>query len=263
MESAQEVSYESIVMLATSMVFVLVFAIITFIYLFQRKLIKRRIDYQQIESLLKKQELKTAYATMDGQETERKRIAEDLHDNMGSMLASLRMYTDLLKEKATDADLQRLAGKVAELTEQTATETRRISHELSVSSLKLIGLKAPIEQLCQAIQEARQIEVEHSVLVQANLPGDLSINLYRIVQELLTNTLKHARASHVRLELTQVANDYLSLIYEDNGQGFDPASVKAGMGLQNLRARVDRFRGTISIDSSPARGTTIIIEIPL
>jgi signal transduction histidine kinase len=245
------------------MVFILVFAIISFIYLFQRKLIKRKIDYQQIESLLKKEELKSAYATLEGQESERKRIAEDLHDNMGSMLASLRLYSDLLQEKANDPEMQRLAGKVAELTEQTASETRRISHELNLSSLKLIGLKVPIEQLCQAIQEARKIEVEQSVTVQANLPGELSINIYRIVQELLTNTLKHARATHVRLELTQVANDYLSLIFEDNGQGFDPALVKAGMGLQNLRARVDRFRGTISIDSSPVRGTTTIIEIPL
>lgn len=263
MEAQAALTAQTTLLLGSTMILMLVFAIVSFIYLFQRKLIKRKIAYNEIESLLKKQELRSAYASMEGQENERKRIAEELHDNMGSLLASLRIYTDLLREKSLDPETQRLATKVAELSELTAVETRRISHELSTQSLKYLGLKVPIEELCRSISETQKIEVSASVMVQVELSSELTLNIYRIVQELITNTLKHAKATHVRLELTQVSNNYLSLIYEDNGHGFDLTIIKAGMGLHNLKARVERFEGSVSIESSINKGTTVIIEFPL
>jgi len=257
LQSSQEI-FNAVIASALLMIM-----LVTIILFATAKYFRKQQAYQEIENLLRKQELQSAYATIEGRESERKRIAEDLHDSMGSILHSLRIYSDLIMENSPNEETQRLAGKLSELTEQTANETRRISHELGASTLKHMGLQEPIQQLCQAIRDSQKVEVISTVSVQSSLANELTLNIYRVVQELLTNTLKHAKATKIRLELAEIANDYLSLIFEDNGQGFDAASVKAGMGLQNLRARVERFQGTITFDSNPTHGTTVIIEIPL
>jgi two-component system, NarL family, sensor kinase len=241
----------------------LIFSFVLFIYLYQKKISQKQQAFQQIEALLKKQELKFAYASIEGRESERKRIAEDLHDNMGSILASLRLYSDLIKEKSTDTEMIRISTKLSELTEQTANETRRISQELSDSSIKHLGVQEPIYQLCEAITQSQKLTVKANVNIQASLATELSFNIYRIVQELLTNALKHAKATTATLELSQIGNEYVSLIFGDNGQGFDQETVRSGMGLQSLNARVERFNGTIRIESKKGAGTNTIIEIPL
>jgi signal transduction histidine kinase len=239
-------------------------AVIFFAFIFQRKLFRKQKAYQEIEKLLKKEELKSAYALMEGGEQERKRIAEDLHDNLGSILATLRMYADTFLEQEKPAELQLVAQKIGLLTEQAAEETRRISHNLDSGLLKHFGLKLALTQLCEAINASRKITVDAVLDITQEVEGELSLNAYRITQELFSNTLKHARASKVRLELTQIPGEYLSLIFEDNGKGFSPRnSSSKGLGLQHLQARVDRFNGEITIESTENIGTTIIIEIPL
>jgi two-component system, NarL family, sensor kinase len=238
-------------------------ALISFIYLYQRKMLKRQIAFRQIESLLKKQELKLTYATIEARESERKKIAEDLHDNMGSLLSSLRLYSDLLREKSGDGELQRIAGKLSELTEQTANETRRISHDLSTNVLQHVGIAEPIRQLGLAITESQKLDVTTIVAIETQPASEMALNIYRIVQELFTNTLKHANATRARLELTQIGNQYLSLIFEDNGKGFDTGEMKEGLGLISLKARVERLRGNVMISSDRSKGTAVIIEIPL
>lgn len=253
-----------ILVLGTTAMLIMAFALVSFAFFFQRKLIKKQQAFQQIESLLKKQELHAAYALMEGREQERKAIAEDLHDSLGSILSTLRMYTDLLGEKVNDPEVKTLAAKISALTDQTAQETRRLSHKLDSGVLKHTGLREPLVQLCRAIEEASPLKIKATLNFESNLNGELSINLYRMVQELFTNTLKHARATQVRLEITQINNEYFSLIFEDNGIGFNPENRKtSGIGLTNMLARVERFRGTITVDSKPGHGTTTIIEIPI
>ncbi len=247
----------------TAAMLMMTLALVTFAFVFQRKLIKKQQAYQQIEKTLQKQELKSAYLLIEGREVERKRIAEDLHDNLGSILATLRLYSDLLVEKNTDPETKRLAERISLLTEQTATEARRISHNLSAGAIEQAGLKPPVEQLCEAIRQSHRLQIDTSIDVTTRLSGEITLNVYRIIQELFTNTLKHARATHVRLEISEIKGDYLSLIFEDNGIGFDASQPATGIGLQTIRARLDRIQGSLTIDASKNKGTTAIIEVNL
>lgn len=241
----------------------LMIVLVTIILVATAKYFRKQRSYIAIETLLKKQELNSAYAMIQGQEEERKRIAEDLHDSIGGLLATLRMYSDLLHEKETHPDTKELSGKIAELSELAAEETRRISHHLGSGLLKNFGLSTSLLQLCEVVKKSHHLTVSATLDLQKEPDGHLSINIYRIVQELFTNTLKHARATTVRIEVTEIEDDYLSIIFEDNGAGFDTTQTPTGMGLQNIKARIERFQGILTIDANAQRGTTVIIEIPL
>jgi len=249
-------------LLGTVSMIVMMIAIIIFAFLFQRKMLIKQKAYNEIENLLKQQELKATYAWMQGQEEERKRIAQDLHDSLGSTLSTVRMYSDLLLERNPAGDLHELASKISKLSADAATESRKIAHDLGAGVLTNFGLATAISELCEALEQ-RRLAVKSFINIPVTLPGELGINAYRIIQELVTNTLKHAQAKTIRLEVSVVNQEYLSIIFQDDGKGFDVSAVQRGMGLNNLKARTDRFSGTLTIDSNPSIGTTIIIELPL
>lgn len=253
-----------ILVLGTLTTVVTISAVIFFAFIYQRKLLNKQVAFQQIEKMLKKEELKSAYALIEGGEKERKRIAEDLHDNLGSLLATLRMYTDTFLEKEKPAHLHSIAEKIGKIAEQAAEETRRISHNLDSGLLKHFGLQVALMQLCEAINQSEKVKVEAFINIDQELEGEVSLNVYRIIQELFSNTLKHSRATKIRIEITQIPNEYMSLIFEDNGKGFDTKqALSKGIGLQHLHARVQRFNGELTIESNENIGTTVIIEIPM
>ncbi|MGW8122638.1 sensor histidine kinase [Roseivirga echinicomitans] len=262
MESGKEIAYKTFVYLGTLGMLLLASAVVLFIYLYQRKLLKKKIAFQEIEDLLRKQELKSTYALMEGKDIERKRIAEELHDNLGSILVTLNMYTDTALSTDDLTHKNELISRISEIATQASDETRKLSHRLDSVSLKHFGLKTALNDLVNAIREIRYISIESNILINNSINGDISLNIYRIAQELINNTLKHSEAKEIRIELQEVANDYLSFIYSDNGVGFNQNQVVSGMGLTNIRARVHKMAGEISIDSS-SKGINVIIEIPL
>ena len=264
MESkGSSLNIDLVLILGTSGMLLLATAIILFIYLYQRKLIKRKLAYQKIEDLLKKQELKSTYALIEGQEAERKRIAQDLHDSLGSMLVTLNMYADTLIGKAAKKEVKQLAEKISDITQQATEETRRISHNLDTSMLTHFGLEAAINDLLNAIRKAKSMAIVSHIHLPHRLHKEVSNNLYRIIQELINNTLKHAHATKIHLEVSQISTEYISLIYEDNGVGFDTSTKVNGMGLTNIASRIDTTGGTLQIDSKIKKGSSFIIEIPL
>ncbi len=262
MESESELTYYMILIAGTSGMLLLTIAIILFIYLYQRKLIKRKLAYQQIQNMLQKHELDSTYAILQAQDKERKRIAQDLHDNLGSILVTLNMYADTLGQKQTAEEKNDLAEKISKLALQANEETRNLSHSLDSGTLKHFGLNTALVDLVDAIKEAKDIKINLEVALQKLDNAEVSLNLYRIIQELFNNTLKHANASKITLELTQTQDNHISLIYEDNGIGFDEKGVNGkGMGLANLKLRTENINGHLTIDSNAGKGSTFIIEI--
>ena len=257
-------SIEESVLIVGSIVFiVLTFSIVFFIYLYQRKLIKRKIEFQKIEDLLKKQELQSAYALIEGQEKERKRIAQDLHDSLSSMLVTLNMYADSLLKKAHDPAVIHITSKIKSTAKQATEETRRISHNLDTGIIRHFGLAAAIKDLCEAVNGIGSMHVTHHVQLTDQTSKEVNVNIYRIIQELINNTLKHAQATKIHIELSQINYEYISLIYEDNGKGFDKDLVSDGIGLKNIQSRVDTLGASLEIDSKPGHGSTFIIELPI
>ncbi len=125
------------------------------------------------------------------------------------------------------------------------------------------GLKAALEQLQETISDSAGIQVQFITSgLTGRLPYESEMNLYRVVQELVSNTIKYSGATKITLQIGQ-QEDELNLMYEDNGKGFDLSKVKRGMGLDNIENRVKRLSGNLHIDSTPGYGMTVIIEIPI
>jgi signal transduction histidine kinase len=245
--------------IGTSAMTLMMLSIISFALAFQRKLARKAKEYREIEKLMQKQELQSAYFVIEGQEQERKRIAAELHDNIGGLLATLKIYSDLSIAKPGEEDAVRLNHKMNELSVTLGEEVRKLSHELDLRTLSGFGLKVAVEHLCEALTNSGKILVTPVIDIHRPVLESQSLHLYRIIQELITNTLKHAQAARIRIELTQIDED-ITLIYEDNGQGFDLRAIKKGMGMQNIGTRVNQMNGKLTFDSS-SNGTTCIIEI--
>ncbi|PIB36743.1 hypothetical protein BFP72_15710 [Reichenbachiella sp. 5M10] len=253
---------EMVLVLGTSGMLLLVASIILFIYLYQRKLLKKKLEYQEIEDLLKREELKSAYAMLEGKDKAYRQVAEELHDNLGSMLVTLGMLSDTIPKKKDEESRNRLAGKISEVAARATEVTRRISHSLHSEALMHFGLKSAVYELTDALNESHSISVSTEVHLDRDIDSQVSLNVYRIIQELINNTLKHAKASQVNIDLTETQG-HLSLIFEDNGVGFEkPEEHEKGLGLKSIRSRIDTLDGQMTLQTGK-KGTTFIIDIPV
>ena len=215
---------------------------------------------QQIDELLKNQELKAINAMLAGQEHERKRIAEDLHDRLGSQLSAVKLHFESLKEGVLRPDTME---KLGDMLDDAVTEVRSIAHNMLSGILDKFGLVAALKDLVETLTIAGKMEVKlmtHGI--DDRLPGELELNIYRVIQELLSNVMKHAGASEVLIQLNKFENE-LVLTVEDNGIGFVRESAAAGMGLKNIYSRMEQFHGKVHIDSGQKNGTSVTIEIEL
>jgi len=263
MES-KELSQELIFVAGSFGMLLLTVAIVMFIYLYQRKLIKKKIAYQKIEDLLKRQELKSAYNLLEGQDLERQRIAEELHDNLGSLLTTLTMYADTFLRESKGSSHLHHAESISKIARQSIEEVRKLSHQLDSASLKHFGFQSALKDLIDVVNNSQAIHIRHAIDFSDELDKVKSINLYRIIQELINNTLKHARATEIEINITQVKNEYLSVIYEDNGIGIQPSANGAvGMGMQNIITRAEKMNGHLIINTKGKTGFAMNLEIPL
>lgn len=225
------------------------------------------INRRKMTHLLKQQELNTIIAMMDGQEKERKRVAEDLHDRLGGMLATVKLqFTSLGPGLSKDhPERKTLYEKAIHLLDGTVEEVRKIAHNMVSGVLTKFGLVPALEEMQQTILETGQLEVELDTFGLDNrLENSLEVLVFRIVQEMVTNTIKHARATNITIQLIH-RNNLLNIIFEDNGGGFDTSVLKnaSGMGLKNIHAKVENLDGLMEIDSRKGRGTTINIQLPV
>ena len=202
---------------------------------------------------------------MSGRKKERQRLANDLHDNLGSLLTSLKIHFQSLKQGLNATEEKEISKKTEELMEEAYQKVRGIAH------VRNAGLKAN-EGLLPAVQKfAKKVSVLNKLAVNVETHGmtdrlenSLEITIFRIIQELVTNVAKHAMASECTIHLTNHEHT-LNIMVEDNGQGFESKAItkKEGMGLYSIQKRVENLDGQVTIDSIPTEGTSIIIDIPL
>ncbi|MEL6562282.1 MAG: tetratricopeptide repeat protein, partial [Bacteroidota bacterium] len=177
-----------------------------------------KILHQKIDEVLKDEEIKSINAMLEGQENERKRIAEDLHDRLGSKLAAVKLHFESIEELAKNSNT---GGKLSVLIDEAVSDVRAIAHNMLSGVLDKFGLVAALNDLAETINSSGKLEVRFiSHGIDNRLPGELELNLYRIIQELLANVLKHSKANEVDIQLNKF-NDELVVTVEDNGVGFD------------------------------------------
>ena len=237
-------------------------ALIFFAYSYQTRMRKKQQEVREIQNLLKSEELHSAYALLEGQDSERQRIANDLHDRMGGQLSTVKIYLDLLEGSELGAEQKELIEKLQRSVLFSIEEIRAIAHDLNNTSLRYFGLQKAIEQLCETIQASKKVKIEYNIVMGHKLSSPLIRDVYQIIQELFTNTLRHANASQIHLEVNALKGE-LNLIYQDNGVGFDPSAVRHGIGLESMQLRAGRYEGTVFIDSRPGKGVNFVLEIPL
>lgn len=252
------------VFIITPVLLALAFGIIGFVFLYQRRMLQHQENLRQLQEAKQRQILD---ATVQAQEDERRRVARDLHDDVGAMLALVKLNVHQLNTKLEDKSS---GAEVKKLLDEVIGSVRRISHELMPVVLEKMGLPQAIESLKRAVPLSSNIAFEFNCN-DNNRRTDPKIELflYRVVQELLNNTLKHAGASLIKVNLVFEAEQLL-LEYTDNGRGFsyqenlqEQGNSKEGLGLMNLQGRVALLRGSLIFESSPNKGAKAFISVPI
>ncbi|MEL6657185.1 MAG: tetratricopeptide repeat protein [Bacteroidota bacterium] len=222
---------------------------------------------QKIDQLLQNQELQFTYAKLAGQDMERKRVAQDLHDRVGSTLAAVKLHLDKIEKSISAIEFQGRPIETAnQLLDHACNEVRSISQNLQSSTILKFGLLSQVRNLVDSINAADQLQVKLNVFGfgEERLALNKEIEIYRILQELSSNTMKHAQAKILTIQLNKF-KDVLNVIVEDDGIGFMKSEIKdkSGMGLHNVQSRVINLKGKILIDSVKGRGTSVSIDLPL
>ncbi|QSS96482.1 sensor histidine kinase [Psychroflexus sp. ALD_RP9] len=220
------------------------------------------IQFQKNQQLLKEQELKSVDAMLMGQDRERKRIASDLHDQVGGNLASINAYFSVLKDQISDQNQREVFNTTYNLLSKTYQDIRTLAHKNNSGISAEKSLIRSIKDLKQTISQLHNIQVNLSVFnSEIKLPSYIEVSLFRMIQELSTNTIKHAEASLLDISVN-VFDSSVNIIIEDNGKGFDPEQIKSsGMGLKTIEERVEALGGTFDIDTQIGRGSTFIINV--
>ena len=213
------------------------------------------------------QQIEVFNAIVTAQDQERKRIAQDIHDSVGSLLSAAKLkFSSLDEAQSKISEDTRYKFKQAEaLLDEAATELRNISHNMMPASLSKLGLVAAINNLLEKISDHSNIRFSLNVYqFEGRLDETTEISIYQILLELINNIVKHSGADKATIEMNKYTS-YINLIVEDNGKGFVydlTKKEKIGIGLTNIISRVGILKGTIDIDSVQDKGTTVIIDIP-
>jgi signal transduction histidine kinase len=201
---------------------------------------------------------------VEAQELERARLARELHDETGQALTSILLGLKPLEQAAKTDETLGAVASVRELVVSTLQDVRRLAVELRPSALDDFGLVSAVERLAETFRAQTGMRVDlETQLGEERLPGEVETALYRIVQEALTNIVKHAEASRVSILLTRKDGSALAVV-EDDGLGFDPGAARdEGLGLVGMRERVGLVGGRLRIESSTGAGATLVAEVPL
>ena len=228
---------------------------------------QKLIEEQRFEKALKDYELSSIDLMLTGQEKERQRIANELHDNLGSMLATLKLNFENLRLRKNEPGQEenKLYEKTDELIQEAYQKVRRLAHAKNAGVFANDGLIPAIKKLAGKISIPGKLQINVIPFgFTERLDNTLEIAIFRMIQELGTNIIKHSGASEATLHLTQHDTN-INIIFEDNGVGMDTTKLTRadGMGLNSITKKTEQLDGTLTIDSTPGRGTTIIIDLPI
>ncbi|MBP9689451.1 MAG: sensor histidine kinase [Bacteroidia bacterium] len=239
-------------LLVVALLITFILATLLFYFSYTNKLKRKAIELQV------EQEKQRNIAIIAAEDEERKRIAKDLHDGAGQHLSAVKMNLSAFAERQPAQEL----NNVMNLLDDAVKEVRNVSHMMMPAVMLTNGLCGAIQNLVSKINGNKSIQITTQFVDLDNkLSEKIQTTVYRITQESLNNIIKHAQATIVDIQLIQYP-DYLLLMIEDNGKGFDLANISHGMGLRNIESRALYINAKLHIDSSIGNGTTLTLEIP-
>ena len=252
-----------LVFLGMAGTFLLSSAIILFYVRYQKKLQQQQQQMKEAEQAYQVQILQK---TIQSQEDERRRIGRDMHDDVGGSLANLRLVISKIARVETLEALKPLVMNCQGLTDDVINNVRNISHNLSPSGLELFGLADILGELCDRTLSSSGLAItlkDDAAKPVQQIDHNISIALYRVVQELLTNTIKHADAQTVCVSLDH-SEKLLILDYADDGKGIEPGMLRSkGIGMYNIESRLSMIGANFTMGTPGTKGFSIHIEVPL
>ncbi|MGL2988276.1 sensor histidine kinase [Flavobacterium sp. RSSA_27] len=247
-----------LVILYTSFFFmILAVVLIVFFYFSRKKIIQKEIEKKNSEIAHQKELLK---AMIETQETERKRIAQDLHDDISSKLNVVALNAHLLTTPNLSLkELEEIKSNVITLTGKALENSRKIAHDLLPPVLEKFGLDAGVEELCMEFSSAKGVQVVYNNEVTFDeAETRRHLHVFRILQELLNNSIRHGKATNMTVSFVQQGH-YTKCLYTDNGVGFDETNEahQKGLGLKNIESRISFLKGSLSFQSEVNQGVQV------
>ena len=248
-------------------ILVLIILIILRLSYVKRLRIQKKLNLQQEENakqkitdMMKDHKLSVIERYQEGQDEERSRLSREIHDGIGSDLAGIKIAFEHYTENHKD-ELQ--SKRIANAINNACVDVRSLSHQLHPLSFSKIGFTSFLTDFIDQITKKSKLDIQTYFFPEEDidkLPAELLADAYRIVQELINNILKHAEATKADVQLTK-HEDHLNIVITDNGKGFIK-NKKQGIGLRNIKERLQKIKGTLDIDSGSSHGTSITIDIP-
>lgn len=255
--NAQSIPEKEIVaiILYISLFFIIVaVALIIFFYLSRKKIIQKELEKIDLMVKYQKEQL---HAIIFTQEEERKRIAQDLHDDISSKLNIVSLNTHLLStSNLSEAEKNEITENIIALTAKALENSRKIAHNLLPPVLEKFGLNAGIEELCAEFETSKSIKIHYNNAIDFDVNDiDRQLHVFRILQELMNNSLRHGKATEIWISF-EIENGISTCFYKDNGIGFDTQNFEnhKGLGMKNIDSRISFLNGTMQINSELGQG---------
>jgi signal transduction histidine kinase len=238
-------------------------AIVLFITKSRKKMFDAAMQKKDLEIKLQKDVLQ---ATILSQETERNRIAQDLHDEISSKLIAVSLNLHLLQSAKTDSNSKaEIIENIIKINQNTIENSRKIAHDLLPPVLEKFGLNAAIEELALNYNNSKSVVIKFNSSVDfKTLSNQKQLQIFRVIQELVNNSIKHGKASQIQIQFTS-SNQNIQCNYSDNGVGFDSSNqnIKKGLGIRNIESRIEFLNGNYSINSQIKKGFQFQFNIDL
>lgn len=238
----------------------LALSIFFFFITYQKKMLKKQLELNKVKADQQEEILRN---TISAQEKERKRIAQDLHDEVGAMLSVVKLNVGRIEKKSEVPAAKQLATETKTYLDEVITQVRRISRSLLPPSLEKLGLYFALEELANWVNKSEQLQIKcWKGGEQFRFNDKMELAVFRIVQELLNNAIKHSEASTIYINSRFSPNKNLMISVSDDGKGFKlEEKLNSGLGLKNLESRTRMMNAKFKMKSAPKKGTTAIIYL--
>lgn len=238
--------------------------IIVFFVVYQRRLLQQELNAQQVEANYQK-ELLNAWVL--AQEAERERIATELHDSVGGLLSATKIYVSNVDQQLPTERFELFKEKALQTLNENIGEIRSITNDLFPQSLEHVGLVTASRKLAEQLSDLKQMQVDFQTNAEPRFDRDREKALFRVLQELMNNTLKHSEAKNVLLHF-HFATDQLTIDYQDDGKGFDRQAYESkkdwtSFGLKSMESRIAFLNGKINYTTALGQGVKVNLSLPL
>jgi len=252
-----------IVLIGVLLILIMGVALLSFFFFSRKRIVNKELEKKNLEVTHQKEIIQSIIIT---QEKERKRIAQDLHDDISSKLNVINLNANLLKDgNLSPEEYTIINNGILEATDKTLESARKIAHNLLPPILEEFGFKDAAEELIDSFNNSRKINIKYTIdYPKKLLASQNELHLFRIIQELINNSVRHGKAKNSTINITCKSNE-LVLSYIDNGIGFNAKDIenKKGLGIKNIESRVSLLNGKHNIGSEIGHGFNILIVIHL